>query len=312
MTSIASLSSPATSIYDLMGSGSDNGAAMPSDLSSIFSAYLDGDGDIGSDAQTATAGPLSSAQDNDILQQISAGDPKLGAKFEKDMKSGNKKAILNDIQNALHEGLISKDAASEFMQQPDMEKMFKGTHMATKKGYEDVVNEDDTRGFDGGKGGSDLLKAGDKYDFEQIAKYLLPLLALPLLLIPGAGDLAFGLGIGADAAATAGAVGGEAASAVADVAAGVGSTILLHDRTADDLTFQGSTTRSVNTGAALSVADGVQPITQDELTAGFEVAALRQLRARIWVQGRWLERGLESTPTGFDNPGRDPSSAGAS
>ena len=92
------------------------------------------------------------------------------------------------------------------------------------------------------------------------------------------------------------------------MAAGVGSTILLHDRTADDLTFNGATTRSVNTGAALAVADGVQPITQDELTAGFEVAALRQLRARVWVQGRWLERGLESTPTGFDNPGRAPSS----
>ncbi len=86
--------------------------------------------------------------------------------------------------------------------------------------------------------------------------------------------------------------------------AGVGSTILVRDRTADDLTFQGTTSRAVNTGAPLLVADGVQPITQDELTAGIEVAALRQLRARVWVQGRWLERGLESTPTGFDNPGR--------
>lgn len=90
--------------------------------------------------------------------------------------------------------------------------------------------------------------------------------------------------------------------------AGVGSTILVHDRTADDLTFQGASSRGVNPGAALSVADGVEPITQDEITAGAEVAALRQARARIWAQGRWLRRGLESTPTGFDNPGRDPSS----
>ncbi len=70
--------------------------------------------------------------------------------------------------------------------------MFKGTHMATKQGYEDVVNENDTRGFDGGKGGSDLLKAGDKYDFEQVAKYLLPILALPLLAIPGVGEAVMG------------------------------------------------------------------------------------------------------------------------
>jgi len=86
--------------------------------------------------------------------------------------------------------------------------------------------------------------------------------------------------------------------------AGVGSTILVRDRTADDLTFQGNTSRAVNTGAPLVVPGDVQPITQDEITAGAEVALLRQLRARIWGQGRWLERGLESTPDGFDNPGR--------
>jgi len=86
--------------------------------------------------------------------------------------------------------------------------------------------------------------------------------------------------------------------------AGVGSTILVRDRTADDLTFQGNTSRAVNTGAPLVVPDGVEPITQDEVTAGAEIALLRQLRARIWGQGRWLKRGLESTPDGFDNPGR--------
>jgi hypothetical protein len=86
--------------------------------------------------------------------------------------------------------------------------------------------------------------------------------------------------------------------------AGLGSTILLHDRTVDEITFMGTTTRAVNTGEALLVAPGVEPIAQDELTAGAEVAALRQLRARIWGQGRWLRRGLDSTPEGFDNPGR--------
>ena len=86
--------------------------------------------------------------------------------------------------------------------------------------------------------------------------------------------------------------------------AGLGSTILVRDRTADELTFMGSTSRTVNTGAPLLVTSGVEPITQDEVTAGAEAAALRQLRARIWAQGRWLRRGLESTPEGFDNPGR--------
>jgi TonB dependent receptor len=86
--------------------------------------------------------------------------------------------------------------------------------------------------------------------------------------------------------------------------AGLGNTILVHDRTVDELTFNGTTTRAVDTGEALLVDSGVQPIAQDELTAGAEVALLRQLRARIWAQGRWLRRGLESTPEGFDNPGR--------
>jgi hypothetical protein len=52
------------------------------------------------------------------------------------------------------------------------------------------------------------------------------------------------------------------------------------------------------------VDSGLQPITQDEVTAGAEAAAFRQLRARIWAQGRWLRYGLESTPQGFNNPGR--------
>lgn len=86
--------------------------------------------------------------------------------------------------------------------------------------------------------------------------------------------------------------------------AGLGSTILIGNRTSDEITFQGTTTRTLNTGAPLSVAAGVEPIAQDELTAGAEVALLRQVRVRVFGQGRWLRRGLETTSQGFDNPGQ--------
>ena len=86
--------------------------------------------------------------------------------------------------------------------------------------------------------------------------------------------------------------------------AGVGSTVLVADRYADELTFNGTTTRSVFTGAPQSVIDGIEPVTQDELTAGVEVALDRIVRARAYVQGRWLRDGIESTVDGFANPGR--------
>ena len=43
------------------------------------------------------------------------------------------------------------------------------------------------------------------------------------------------------------------------------------------------------------VAPGVQPLAQDELTLGGDVALVRAVRARVWLQGRWLARGLETT-----------------
>lgn len=264
MSSIASLPS-LSSMDGLFGATEGAGSAMQPNFAALFSSYLDDDGETGGESPSTTAGPLSSTQDNDILQQITAGDSKLGAKFEKDMKDGNKKGILNDIQNALHEGLISKDAASQFMQQPDMEKMFKGTHMATKKGYEDVVNEDDTRGFDGGKGGSALLKAGDKYDAEQVLKYLLPFLALPLLAIPGLGEAV----LGADAVGTAVGVGLEAAVTGAETAAdaaGIGSTVgSIADGVGSVMDSAGSVADGVS-DAISPVTDAVDGAVNDALT----------------------------------------------
>jgi hypothetical protein len=85
--------------------------------------------------------------------------------------------------------------------------------------------------------------------------------------------------------------------------AGVGSTVLISDRYADELTFNGTTTRTLFTGAPQSVIDGIEPVTQDELTAGVEVALNRIVRARAYLQGRWLRDGIESTVDGFTNPG---------
>jgi hypothetical protein len=86
--------------------------------------------------------------------------------------------------------------------------------------------------------------------------------------------------------------------------AGLGSTILVRDRFADELTFGGATTRSVDTGAPQTVVDGIEPVTQDELTSGVEVALNRVLRVRTYLQYRTLRYGIESTAEGFDNPGR--------
>jgi hypothetical protein len=87
--------------------------------------------------------------------------------------------------------------------------------------------------------------------------------------------------------------------------AGLGATILRGDRTVDDITSMFGKGRSINTGLPLRVMPGVEPIAQDELTIGGEVAIARSLRLTTWLQGRWLRRGLETTVDGFDNPGRN-------
>lgn len=85
--------------------------------------------------------------------------------------------------------------------------------------------------------------------------------------------------------------------------AGLGATILRRDATVDDIALGTARLRTVNNGAPLAVAAGVQPIAQDELTLGAHVSIAHLFTVTSWLQGRWLRRGLESTPTGFDNPG---------
>jgi hypothetical protein len=87
--------------------------------------------------------------------------------------------------------------------------------------------------------------------------------------------------------------------------AGLGSTVLLRDRYVDNVSSPFGNSRIVQTGAPITVAPGIDPITQDELTAGFEVALFSALRGTLWGQGRWLRNGLAVTPDSFDNPGRD-------
>lgn len=86
--------------------------------------------------------------------------------------------------------------------------------------------------------------------------------------------------------------------------AGLGPTIIRREKTVDRIISMVGEGRSVDTGAPLPVAPGVEPIAQDELTTGAEVALQRAAVLRVWVQGRWLRRGLETTAGIFDNPGR--------
>ena len=85
--------------------------------------------------------------------------------------------------------------------------------------------------------------------------------------------------------------------------AGVAAPIMVADRYADELTFNGTTTRTVFLGTPQLVLPGTEPVAQDELTAGVEVALYRVLRLRGYIQGRWLRDGLESTADGFGTPG---------
>lgn len=84
--------------------------------------------------------------------------------------------------------------------------------------------------------------------------------------------------------------------------AGLGQTVLRRDRYVDTITSPFGTSRSVETGAAFAVAPGIEPITQDELTAGAELSPVRNLRMTVWALGAWLRRGLDTTPDGVGNP----------
>ena len=86
---------------------------------------------------------------------------------------------------------------------------------------------------------------------------------------------------------------------------GLGPTILAGESYVDHTTLPIGESRSVTTGAPLAIAPGILPITQDELTAGAEVALAAAVHARAWIQGRWLRRGIETTGGQLDNPQGD-------
>ena len=90
--------------------------------------------------------------------------------------------------------------------------------------------------------------------------------------------------------------------------AGIGSTVIRRDPTVTEavttISGSGVKTRDVDPGASYSITDGIRPMAQDELTAGIEVGLAKTVRLTAWAQGRWLRYGLETTPHGFDNPGR--------
>jgi hypothetical protein len=86
--------------------------------------------------------------------------------------------------------------------------------------------------------------------------------------------------------------------------AGLGQTILQRERTVDNVTSMFGEGRIVETGAVTPVASGVQPVAQDELTTGARVQLAQALALATWLQGRWLRRGLDTTGSTVDNPGR--------
>jgi hypothetical protein len=86
--------------------------------------------------------------------------------------------------------------------------------------------------------------------------------------------------------------------------AGLGPTVIRRDSTVHEAMTPVGNSRSTDAGAAYRVAEGIEPMAQDELTAGAEVGLAKTVRLVAWAQGRWLRRGLETTPEGFDNPGR--------
>ncbi len=86
--------------------------------------------------------------------------------------------------------------------------------------------------------------------------------------------------------------------------AGLGQTIIGHDRTVDFFTSSFGMSRVINTGAPVPIANDIEPVAQDELTAGIDYAWSRAVRARVWLQGRWLRRGLETEAGVLDNPGQ--------
>jgi hypothetical protein len=84
---------------------------------------------------------------------------------------------------------------------------------------------------------------------------------------------------------------------------GLGATVIQRDATVDDSQLGTIIARSRDAGAVFRIVPGTDPIEQDELTLGAEVALAGALRATAWGQGRFLRHGLETTSAGFTNPG---------
>jgi hypothetical protein len=89
------------------------------------------------------------------------------------------------------------------------------------------------------------------------------------------------------------------------VPAGLGATVIQRDATVEDLEIGADNTRTHDAGAAYRIAPGIEPVEQDEVTLGAELALVGALRATLWGQGRFIRRAIETTPDGFDNPGRN-------
>jgi hypothetical protein len=86
--------------------------------------------------------------------------------------------------------------------------------------------------------------------------------------------------------------------------AGIGATVIRRDSTVHDAANPLGVSRDTDAGSAFRVVPGIEPMTQDEVTAGFEVGLSQTVQLTFWAQGAWLRRGLETTTDGFDNPGR--------
>jgi hypothetical protein len=85
--------------------------------------------------------------------------------------------------------------------------------------------------------------------------------------------------------------------------AGLGVTLIQRDPTVDDFEIAGVAARLHDAGRVFRIAPGIRAVAQDEVTLGGEVALAGALRATLWFQGRYIGHGLETTPSGFDNPG---------
>jgi len=98
--------------------------------------------------------------------------------------------------------------------------------------------------------------------------------------------------------------------------AGMGASVIDRNATVRDIAFQGASTRRVDRGVVFSIAEDVQPITQDELATGFELGVVKAIKLGAWVQRRTLRRGLETVQANaagdvvVDNPGRSGPFAG--